>query len=448
MRTRTKNPTKAPSSEESGKTKATSKVQLGPESSNPPLLFILPDEAGPEARIISIKNPRYSSEDRYFVCPENGIYEFTKMAAPRTTPRSWLLSPTAEQDDISGNEPSTNDESQLKGYVTRNADLFIATPIDPLFLLLPALNPRPRGSEPPKKLFLSSDDYLEKIGEESPQLASFLRNENMRSRFEGRMKAVCEAVEAGDETMYRWSDEKLLQELWRKAKKMAHQGLPGSLEEKLVRKSLEVPMLSIKREDSSVMQELTKESEPTELELVDTSDSQTTNPIAESTSTSFSEISTAATSFSDLTSDDLTNTPKANISRPSPSAPEGVIELLRLRTAFQFICSNYIAPYISAALKKTLLSSQSPVDFEPLDTYLAHLVRLRQEALASRSLGDYSRKRGMDDDDETIEIRAEKKRKKDEEEKRKKAGVSVGLRKLQKVNTSGMKKMSDFFKKK
>jgi len=182
--------------------------------------------------------------------------------------------------------------------------------------------------------------------------------------------------------------------------------------------------------------------------LVDTSDSQPTNPIAESTSTSFSEISTAATSFSDLTSDDLTNTPKANISRPSPSAPEGVIELLRLRTAFQFICSNYIAPYTSAALKKTLLSSQSPVDFEPLDTYLAHLVRLRQEALASRSLGDYSRKRGMDDDDETIEIRAEKKRKKDEEEKRKKAGVSVGLRKLQKVNTSGMKKMSDFFKKK
>ena len=54
----------------------------------------------------------------------------------------------------------------------------------------------------------------------------------------------------------------------------------------------------------------------------------------------------------------------------------------------------------------------------------------------------------MEEDDETIEIRAEKKRKKEEEDNRKKAGVSMGLRKLQKVNTSGMKKMSDFFKKK
>ena len=446
MRTRTKPAAKVLDSEESGKAIATPKVQLESESLNPPLLFILPDEASPEARIISIKNPRYSSEDRYFVCPQKGIYEFTKMAAPKTTPRSWLLSPVAEEGNVSGDELNAKGTTQLKGYVTRNADMFIATPLDPLFILLEALNPPTTASQPPKKLFLSSDDYLDKIEIASPQLSDFLKGEDLRGMLERRMKVVCETAEAGDETMYRWSEEKLLRELLRKARKMVQKGLPASMEEKLVRKALEVPMLSIKREDSS-MEELTKETEAIEPGLVDTSESQTTNSIAESASTSFSEVSTAATSFSQLISDDLTNNSTAKTSQPS-GAPKGVTELLRLRTAFLFICSNYIAPYISATLKKSLSSPDSPIDFKPLDTYLAHLARLRHEALASRSLGDYSRKRGFDDDDEIIEIRAEKKRKKDEEENRKKAGVSIGLKKLQKVNTSGMKKMSDFFKKK
>jgi hypothetical protein len=51
-------------------------------------------------------------------------------------------------------------------------------------------------------------------------------------------------------------------------------------------------------------------------------------------------------------------------------------------------------------------------------------------------------------EDEDSETRAEKKRKKEEEEKRKKAGESRGVKNLKKVNVSGMKKMSDFFKKK
>ena len=40
------------------------------------------------------------------------------------------------------------------------------------------------------------------------------------------------------------------------------------------------------------------------------------------------------------------------------------------------------------------------------------------------------------------------KRKKDEEDKRQKAGESRGVKNLKKVNVTGMKKMSDFFKKK
>jgi hypothetical protein len=72
---------------------------------------------------------------------------------------------------------------------------------------------------------------------------------------------------------------------------------------------------------------------------------------------------------------------------------------------------------------------------------------MRQEAVSMRSLGDFSRKRSIIEDEDS-ETRAEKKRKKEEEEKRNKAGVSRGVKNLKKVNTSGMKKMSDFFKKK
>jgi hypothetical protein len=68
------------------------------------------------------------------------------------------------------------------------------------------------------------------------------------------------------------------------------------------------------------------------------------------------------------------------------------------------------------------------------------------DALASRSLGDFSRKRSLVAEDG--ETRAEKKRKEDEDEKRKKANQSRGVQALKKVNVSGMKKMSDFFKKK
>ena len=91
-------------------------------------------------------------------------------------------------------------------------------------------------------------------------------------------------------------------------------------------------------------------------------------------------------------------------------------------------------------------SEKSSVDFAPLKTHLAHLAELRAEAATSRSLGDFSRKRNLDDEDFN-ETREEKKRKLAEEEKRKRAGESMGVRALKKVDVSGMKKMSAFFTK-
>jgi Ydr279p protein family (RNase H2 complex component). len=46
---------------------------------------------------------------------------------------------------------------------------------------------------------------------------------------------------------------------------------------------------------------------------------------------------------------------------------------------------------------------------------------------------------------DAAESRAEKKRRKEEEDKRKNTGQSRGVKELKKVDTSGMKKMSDFF---
>ncbi|TEY40990.1 hypothetical protein BOTCAL_0409g00040 [Botryotinia calthae] len=435
------------------------KVKLQPDDINPPRIFILPKDISTEARIITLENPRYAKDSRYLVCPNKGFNEFTRIAAPKTTPKSWLLVPENElmapiEEELHKDE--TNDEeessSNSKGYVTKGADLFIATPIDSLFIILPALAPlsTTKVSDPPKKLFLSGDDYFDKLTSISPHLGSFLRAGPLRLTLEKRMTAVCDTVDAGEETMFRINEEKLSKELLRKAKKMVEHGLPASMEEKLVRKALDVPVLSINRGEESTQEGLNEEASisaksGTSTPRTESQNTQITDSSTDTIATSISEASTVATSIS---SDLAGVSEDEKISIPSIDAPEGVADLLRIRTAFFFICSNYIAPHLSETLKNSLKSSASPIDFTSLDSHLAYLTKLRQDALAARSMGDYSRKRATVGDDEEIETRAEKKRKQDVEDKRKKAGESRGVKNLKKVNTSGMKKMSDFFKKK
>jgi hypothetical protein len=455
MKTRAKGSIKTSAEESASAKSAAPKVQLCPESSNPSQIFILPKDISTEARIITLENPRYLVESRYVACPERGFYEITKVAAPNATPRSWLLSAqesesaNRDSEELVDSKVDAKDPNLSKGYITKAATMFVATPVDPVFFVLPALAPlqTTKGSESSKKLFLSGEDYLDRIGSASPQFNILLRKDGVRTLLEARMAAVCDTVDVGGDTMYRMNEEKLLKELMSKAKKMIKNGLPASMEEKLVRKALEAPMLSIKREESS-MQEPVQEEEDAALAesgiltpATESADSQITVSTA---ATSFSEASTAATSFSS----DSTLSQKVEIAQPIISAPEGIADLLRLRTAFSFICSNYLPPHLTSMLKDILSSPEtSPIDFTPLETHLAHLSKLRQDALAARSLGDMSRKRSILDDDED-ESRAEKKRKKEEEEKRKRAGESRGVKNLKKVNTTGMKKMSDFFKKK
>jgi hypothetical protein len=104
---------------------------------------------------------------------------------------------------------------------------------------------------------------------------------------------------------------------------------------------------------------------------------------------------------------------------------------------------SYLPATLCSRIDEMLASPESPLDFKPLTDRIREIAALRAEALASRTLTDFSRKSGLDD--EEVESRAEKKRKKEDEDKKAKALESRGVRDLKKVNTTGMKKMSDFF---
>ncbi|KAI1118351.1 ribonuclease H2, subunit B [Nemania sp. NC0429] len=432
---------------------------LPPPSTNPPKIFILPKKATSEARIVSLLHPRYAKPTRYLVCPETGFYEFTRIAAPKSTPRSWLIHTDGHEPGAASAEPQRGGEGggSFATYVTNGAELFVATPIDPLFLVLPTLVDPSGKAE--KRRYISSDDHFDRIQEESPHLWEVLRwgEGRVRELLEARLGVVCDTVEAGDERMFRFSEDKLATEILGKARRMSARPLPQSMEDKFVVKPLEAPVLGVKRDASAItiassMQATAEavqddssvsESAGTPALKAEASESQSSVSSTDDRPSLASEASTAATSIA--ASERGENEATAEVLRPAIIASPEVISLQRLRTAFNFLCSSYVPPSLVTILRAKL-PAQPGADFSPLDAYLSEVSRLKQEAAAMRSAGDYSRKRLLDD--EELADRAEKKRKKDEEEKRKKAGQSRGVRELKKVNTAGMKKMSDFFKKK
>lgn len=441
-------------------TTSKSKYSLPSSSDDPSKVFILPRKATQEARIVSLLHPRYAKPTRFLVCPETGFYEFTRIAAPKSTPHSWLIQTDGQESKKEGLEPKPEKEDATFGtYVTNGAELFVATPVDPLFLILPTLiDP---SSKTEKRRYTSSDDHFDRIQENSPHLWEVLRwgEGRVRDLLEARLGAVCDTVEAGDERMFRFSEDKLLDEVLGKARRMSARPLPQSMEEKFVVKPLEAPVLGVKREATMITTTVTTSTEvPAETTSdgspspdvadaspkpkADASDSQSSDSPADTGTISASDASTAATS---ITTSEEESHAVAELLLPAMVASPEVISLQRLRTAFNLLCSSYVPPSLVTVLR-TRLAAQPETDFGPLDTYLSELHRIKQEAAAARSVGDYTRKRVLDD--EELAERAEKKRKKEEEDKRKKAGESHGVRQLKKVNTTGMKKMSDFFKKK
>ncbi|MCJ1318762.1 hypothetical protein MMC15_004093 [Xylographa vitiligo] len=414
-----------------------------------PRVFILPKSTSQNASIITLAHPRSSLPTRYYFCPEAGLFEFTRIAAPKSLHRSWLLSakkpgPTevgrGQTECVEGTKENPivhEEEMQDKwrtGYVAKKAEVFTATAMDPVFLLLPGLSPRPSAKvASSKEPFLAFDDHLEGLAKLSKHLNYALKHEQMRGRMRDRMASVCDMVEAGDEKMYRLSEGKLLQELCHKAERIVAVGLPQSLEEQFVRKALEVPVVSLKRETTSVSDRSCEDEAFCDEVTLEALDSQT----------SIGSSSTSATTSSDNTT--ITVPEKLDGPDTAAETPTEVLGLLRLRVALTYLLSAYVPPHLATTLTRLLGSPDSPIDFHVCDQHLSHVAELRAQALAARSLGDFSRKRGINDDEAGAESRAAKKRKKEAEEKRTKAGQSRGVRDLKKVDTSGMKKMSDFF---
>lgn len=410
----------------------------------------LPRNASDGARICTLPHPRTSEPCRYYYCPAEGLrnvlYEFTRTAPPNSACQSWLIGrqqdprrDALEDDPDSAKRGEVQDRSASKdarpvadGYVIKSPELFIATPVDPLFLILPSLLATLNAESPSSRgVFLSFEDILEPLSELSPHCGEILNHESIRHKMIGRMKAVCDAVAAGDEDMYRLNADKLLMELLAKARKMTASGLPPSMEEKFVRKVLERPIMAIKREPSSV----SAAAEPHH-EKIATIDPASAESIDSQASTSASvSTSSGMSAGTDATIPDE----RASLD-PSPD----IAELLRLRVALSYMFSAYVPQSMVTTLNARLAAEDSPIDLRPLEKELSLLNEMRREALASRSFADFSRKRGMEDE-EAAASRAEKKVKKEEDEKKKKASETRGVRDLKKVDTSGMKKMSDFF---
>ena len=418
-------------------------------------ILILPKDSSPNARICTLAHPRLSTPTRYYYCPTKGLYEFTRISASKGGCNSWLIGPRialtcdgenrVSVEDIVENPTSglgtdSIDEkrSVADGYILETPELFVATPIDPLFLIIPSFltQPSAQKTQQVNSLFLSSEDLIDGLLEKSKHLDQIIAHRSIRQRMEKRMSCVCDMVDAGDETMYRLSPDKLLKELLFKANKILTMGLPASMEEKFIKKALEAPVIGVKRVESSFLGD-DQESQ----ERINTS-----APIRSDAASSGSSSTTSRTPISAASTGTDTTTPEVEASEKPPI---DIARLLRLRTILSYIISTYLPPVLAQALTPRLSSAENSLDFTLLDEHLAHLDSLRVKALASRSLSDFSRKRGLEDEgegDEAAETRAEKRRKKDEEEKRKKAGESRGVKNLKKADVSGMKKMSAFFK--
>lgn len=408
------------------------KPVLPSAEAEPHQLIVLPSQSSPDARFLWLRSPRDGTRNRYYLCPERGLFEFTRVKASGREYRSIFLAP---EDGRSGSEPIEEDTStdavtispqdSCHGYVNESSEIFLATPFDPVFILLPLLDQPTSNAKTGSSqgLFQPIDDLLDEPVEDDSHLCQLMTDPVFRPKLLNAVKQICDSVDGGDEQVYRLSILKLYDYLFKKAQRVVEKGLPASLEDRFVTRALEGPIPSMKR------------AEDAESLRIRGSEVVNENP----TSDANSEHQTGTTA----------------IEAASVGAAGGIVGptltahlhyLQRLRVAMSFITSSYLNPSLAARLKAASDESRISPDFGPLDTHSQELTRLRAEALATLSLSNFSRKRGIGDDgdDEITEARAEKKRKQ-EEEKMKKKQESRGVRDLKKVNVMGMKKMSDFF---
>ncbi|KAF2712795.1 hypothetical protein K504DRAFT_464857 [Pleomassaria siparia CBS 279.74] len=451
-RTRSKPAPKGKPSKEAPIEPVTSTAKrLPPAVTNAPKLFVLPKDTSKDTRVVTLPNSATGTPSRYLFCAEKGFYEFTRIGAAKKACKSWLItSSLSEGEKEKGNGQDKEEEAKKdaegemelgSGFLAKNPDLFIATPVDTLFLLLPALSPKSAKDAKAKQHFLSLDDHLDNLSSTSPHWISLLAQfPQLRTRIEKRLAVICDTVDAGDEIMYRLSHTKLVAVLVKKAERMSANGLPASLEDKFIKTALEVPIMNVKREESAL-------SETTCTVVEDAAAATTTTPSTNGESqisVSVSSMDSQPSVTTATTTTSVSATVTEELSTPALTTPPSIPPLLRLRTSLTYLSSAYIPGTLHPILTPLLLDL--PI-FAPLATHLAALTSLKTEALSLRSISDnITRKRNFEDDDEKVAEREEKKRKKEEDEKKRKL-ESRAVKQLKKVDTSGMKKLSSFFTK-
>lgn len=433
MKTRSKAPAKGKpkAKETSAEAQQTTSTTLQPSVEHPAKVFILPEGRSDNSCFVSLANPATGTHAQYFFDPNVGFYEITRVAAPKASLRSWLLAPQSLSED--GDVQTTSDTT---GYITQSADLHITTPIDALFLMLPALFPKSASTVEGKQLFLSFDDYLDTMGASAPHLNQLLKSESARDIFLRRIGAACEVVDAGSESMYRLSVEKLAEVLKGKAEQMAKTGLPPSMEAKFVTEPLQEPASTVLSEEyTATPTTATNADENIQLSATDSQPVSLATDESQQSMESSETVSTAATTVTVVSEE-----------APITTSPENRYELsqisLRIRVALNFILVSYVPSQL-----RPLVQAEIKMNNSLLDDNLERLASLRSQAQALQAISDnVSRKRMVEEDEEKVEARAEKKRKLEEEEKKKKM-QSHGVKQLAKVNTKGMQKLSSFFTK-
>ncbi|KAK0353159.1 hypothetical protein LTR02_011824 [Friedmanniomyces endolithicus] len=418
MKTRAKKPAASKPNSQTALAAGERQHALPPSESNPPGLFVLPEDASPESRILTLPHPATSRPTRYFLDPARGFFEFTRVSAPKKTCRSVMLVSGAKQDgtgdarDTEGGEGKEEREAEQEddeeGYVLQSPDLFVATPIDPLFILLPALWPtgnldhREEWSTFDDKLFPNNDEDVRYKHLRSVFRSGSEAGKSLEKRMEARMRDACDAIEMGDETSYTLNLKKLAGVVYEKAERVVAAGLPASMEDHFIKRALEAPEQSVKNEESSGLRTADESPDPEPTVVV--------GP----------------------------NGARFKISH--------LAHLLRLRTALRYLSSTLLSASLTRCLQRHFDSGF--INFMPLTVYLAEVAELKAEAHALRSISDnISRKRGILDDEEALG-RAEVKKRKKEEGEVKRKGMSAGVKRLGKVDVGGMKNMSDFFGKK
>ncbi|KAK6333255.1 hypothetical protein TWF718_011076 [Orbilia javanica] len=438
-----------------------------------PRVFILPSsdngDSSNEHTILTFKHPNTNVPTRYLVhhpktsSPSTSsstpfIYEILKVANSPYAPRSWLIAPdtpplspptpkTEDEETTDKEAPPKEQEQENQSLIIRDAHLYLTTPFDPLYLLLPHLS-----SQKTSRNFLTLDDLLESHPESTKWSTLQSIHPDSSKILQSRLLSICDTVSTGgddddddSDQMFRLNQEKLYTLLISRVESVA-KALPSSLTKHISKKLLKPigtqASIAWKRQ-SDIKPSGGGDGVINDAEIEDQDeDTAQEVPVQEGAD---SQLRREASKLNLEDTADMPMEEAINIVEEDLLPPPEIQYICQLSHSLQFF-QNYLPQGIYTSLSERLNKIHPQ---EPLEKYMEELKSLRAAASAALDFSMSHSKRTLEDLEagggKTKEdVEREKKRKKKEED----AKTSSGVKKLAKVDTSGMMKMTSFFKKK